>query len=121
MRPATDRARRRGGSCGASAEVHGPARGGTPRAGLLRIEGDRSADERLERVRVDRFAFMDVDRAPDVPVEARIEELGGVLQRSSLEERQLDGALVGLAGADAAVMGPDRNAGVRGLHPLPLF
>src|SRR5262245_25541405 len=52
------------------------------------IELDRSADERLERVSVDLLALGDIDRAPDVPVEARVEELGRVFQRSALGERQ---------------------------------
>src|SRR5215468_1705334 len=64
------------------------------------IEGDRGTDERLERARVDLLPLMDVHRAPYVPVEARVEELGRVLQRSPLGEGQLHSRLVRLAGAD---------------------
>jgi tetratricopeptide (TPR) repeat protein len=50
------------------------------------IEGDCGTDERLECARVDLLALMDVDRAPCIPLQARVEELGRVLQRSALEE-----------------------------------
>src|SRR5207248_5456314 len=85
------------------------------------IEGDRGTDERLERARVDLLPLVDVDRAPRVPFEARVEELGRVLQRSPLEEGQLDDALVGLAGADTAVVGPDWSPRVGAFDSLPLF
>src|SRR5262245_52466705 len=58
------------------------------------IESDRGTDERLERTRFDLLPLMDVNRAPYVPVEARVEELGRVLQRSSLGEGQLHYRLV---------------------------
>src|SRR5262252_6822675 len=80
------------------------------------IEGDRGTDERLERARVDLLPLIDVHRAPDVPVEARVEELGRVLQRSPLGEGQLHSRLVRLAGADDPVVRPYGNA-----HPLPLL
>src|SRR5215831_2223878 len=80
------------------------------------IEGGRGTDERLERARVDLLPLMDVNRAPYVPVEARVEELGRVLQRSPLGEGQLHYRLVRLAGADDPVVRPDRSA-----HPLPLL
>src|SRR5215813_13661066 len=63
------------------------------------IEGDRGTDERLERARVDLLPLMDVNRAPYVPVEARVEELGRVLQRSPLGESELHDGLVRLASA----------------------
>src|SRR5438270_532744 len=44
------------------------------------IEGDRGTDERLERAGVDLLPLVDVNRAPCVPLEARVEELGWVLQ-----------------------------------------
>ena len=59
--------------------------------------------------------------APDIPVEARVEESRRVLQRRSLRECHLDDALVGLAGADDAAVGPHRRAGIRRFHPLPLL
>src|SRR4029077_17949450 len=70
------------------------------------IEGDRGTDERLERARVDLLPPMDVNRAPCVPVEARVEELGRVLQQSPLREGQLHYRLVRLAGADDPVVRP---------------
>src|SRR5262249_34539798 len=80
------------------------------------IEGDRRTDERLERARVDLLPLMDVNRAPYVPVEARVEELGRVLQGGSLGEGQLHYRLVRLAGADDPVVRPYGSA-----HPLPLL
>ena len=41
-------------------------------------------DKRLERVGVDLFTLVDVDRAPRVAIEARVEELGRVVQRRAL-------------------------------------
>src|SRR5215475_9810295 len=80
------------------------------------IEGGRGTDECLERTRVDLLPLMDVNRAPYVPVEARVEELGRVLQRSPLGEGQLHSRLVRFAGADDPVVRPYGSA-----HPLPLF
>src|SRR5512144_1525709 len=80
------------------------------------IEGDRGTDERRERTRVDMLPLMDVNRTPYVPVEARVEELGRVLQRSPLGEGQLQYRLVRLAGADDPVVRPNGSA-----HPLPLL
>src|SRR3984893_13999837 len=82
------------------------------------IEGDRSTDERLERARVDLLPLMDVDCAPRVPAEARVEELGRVLQRSPFGERELHDVLVRLAGADDSVVRPGGSARARRLHPL---
>src|SRR5215510_7683515 len=80
------------------------------------IEGGCGTDERLECARVDLLPLMDVNRAPYVPVEARVEELGRVLQRSALGEGQLHYRLVRLAGADDPVVRPYGSA-----HPLPLL
>src|SRR5262245_40950744 len=80
------------------------------------IEGDRGTDERLERARFDLLPLMDVNRAPCVPVEARVEELGRVLQGGSLGEGQLHYRLVRLAGANDPVVRPYGSA-----HPLPLL
>src|SRR5215470_9571093 len=79
------------------------------------IEGDRSKDQRLERVRIDVVSLMDVYGTPHVPFEARVEELARVLQRSPLGEGQLHCRLVRFAGADDPVMRPYRSA------PLPLL
>src|SRR5947207_2663699 len=83
-----------------------------------RVEGDRGTDERLERARVDRLSFMDVDCAPCVPLEARVEELARVLQRSPFGERELYDGLVRLASADDSVVRPRWSTRVRRLHPL---
>src|SRR5262249_35311842 len=80
------------------------------------IEGDRGTDERLERARVELLPLVDVNRAPYVPVDARVEELGRVLQRSPLGEGQLHYRLVRLAGADDPGVRPYGSA-----HPLPLL
>src|SRR5256885_985245 len=50
----------------------------------LHVERDCFADELFQRGLVDLLAFVDIDRAPHVAVETRVEEAGGVLQRSPL-------------------------------------
>src|SRR5258706_5596481 len=85
------------------------------------VEGDRLTNERLESGPVDCFSFVDVDRAAGVSVETRVEETSRILERRALGERELHDALVGLAGADDAVVRPDRGARRRGLDPLPLL
>src|SRR5437764_4998614 len=82
------------------------------------IEGDRRTNDGLERARVDLLPLMDVDCAPCVALEARVEELGRVLQRRPFGERELHDGLVCLAGADDSVVRPCGNARVRRLHPL---
>ena len=57
---------------------------------------------------------MDVDRAADIPVQARIEQAPGIRQGRALGEGQLHRCLVGLAGAENAGMFPHRHAA-----PLP--
>src|SRR5262249_23378291 len=69
-----------------------------------------------ERARVDLPPLMDVNRAPYVSVEARVEELGRVLQQSSPGEGQLHYRLVRLAGADDPVVRPYGSS-----HPLSLL
>src|SRR5664280_1419526 len=85
------------------------------------VEGDRLANERLECGLVNFLALVDVDRAAYVSVETRVEETGRILQRRALGEGELHDTLVGLAGADDAVVRPDRRARGRGLHPLQLL
>src|SRR5580704_13264605 len=63
-----------------------------------------------------RLAFVEVDRAADVSVEARVEEAGRILQRRALGEGELHHPLVRFARADHAVVRPHRRA-----HPLPLL
>src|SRR5438094_6940382 len=50
------------------------------------VEGDRLANERLERGLVNVFSFVDVDRAAHVSVETRVEETAWILQRRALGE-----------------------------------
>src|SRR6266849_3979687 len=80
------------------------------------VEGNRLANERLEGGLVNFFSFVDVDRAACVSVETRVEETGRILQRRALGEGKLHDILVGFAGADDAVVRPNRSA-----HPLPLL
>src|SRR5215813_14935224 len=81
----------------------------------LEIQHHRGANEVLEGLLVDLLAFMDVDGAPDIPLEAGVEEPRRVLQRSSPGEGHLHGLLVRLPGADDAGVRPDRSP------PLPLL
>jgi hypothetical protein len=80
------------------------------------VEGDRLANERLEGGLFNFISFVEVDRAACVSVETRIEETGRILQRGALGEGKLHDILVGFAGADDAVVRPNRSA-----HPLPLL
>src|SRR6202041_1186234 len=61
------------------------------------VEGDRLANERLEGGLVDFFSFVDVDRAANGAVEARVEETGRILQRRAIGEGELHDRLVGFA------------------------
>src|SRR5206468_11887923 len=63
------------------------------------VEGDRLANERLERGLVNFFSFVDVDRAACVSVETRVEETCRILQRRALGEGKLHDILVGFASA----------------------
>src|SRR3954466_7307200 len=91
--------------------------------GLLARQVQRHGftNEVLQCVVVDRVVLLDVDGTPDLPLEAGVEQTRGIAHSGTLEEGQLDHVLVGLAGTDAPVVGPDRCSGVRGLHPLPLL
>ena len=79
------------------------------------------ANERFERGLVNFFSFVDVDRAAYVSVETRVEETGRIFQRRALGEGQLDDILIGFAGADDAVVRPNRGAGFGWFDPLPLL
>src|SRR6185312_13935950 len=87
-----------------------------PLGGRRRVQYSRGADERFECLFVDLVALMQIDRAPGVAFEARVEETGRVLERGSLEKGQLHDGLVRLAGANDAIVLPHRNP-----PPLPLF
>src|SRR5215212_1846015 len=68
------------------------------------IQSDRRANEGHQRLLVDLLAFPNVDRAPGVAFQARVEEAVRVLERRALGEGHLHEALVGLARADDSVM-----------------
>src|ERR1019366_1740688 len=80
------------------------------------IESNRLANERLKRGLVNFFPFENVDRAAYVSIETRVEERGWIRQKGALGESKLHGFLVGFAGADDAVVRPNRRT-----HPLPLL
>src|SRR4051794_20618866 len=80
------------------------------------VERDGGANEVLQRVLVDLLALVEVDGAPDVPVEAGVEEARGILQRGPFGEGHLHDALVRLARADDPVVLPRRDP-----SPLPLL
>ncbi|GAC1365133.1 MAG: hypothetical protein NVSMB3_13690 [Acidobacteriaceae bacterium] len=98
-----------GGGFGAGSRGPGPA-------GALEVEGHGSADEIPQSRLIHRVVRVDVQGAPDVPVEAGVEEMCGVPQRSTAGEGQLDYVFVGLSRADDAAVGPDGSS-----SPLPLF
>jgi len=86
-------------------------------SGLARdVAIDSPEHEGLEGRLVDPLALVEVDRAARLPLEARVEEMGGILEGGARGEGELHGALVGLAGADDAPVGPDRGA-----RPLELL
>jgi hypothetical protein len=87
----------------------------------LDVEGDSGADEILERRLVDFVAFVDVDGAADIAVEARVEEPGRVYEGSAFRKGQLDVILVRLPGADDAGVRKDGRARIGRFGPLPLF
>src|SRR5437879_2587505 len=87
----------------------------------LEIERHCSADEVLQGRLIDLVALVDVDGAPDIPVEAGVEQTGRILQRSSLGKCHFDDVLVRLSRTDDAAMGEDGSPRGRFLPPLPLF
>jgi hypothetical protein len=108
----------------------GPLAGGSPGLGLrralrlalaLEIERHCCADEILQGRLIDLVAFVDVDGAPDIALEAGVEKTGRVLQGRSLGKCHLDDVLVSLSSADDAVMGKDGSPRRCRPDPLPLF
>jgi len=87
-------------------------------AHFRRVQFYSGTNEGLEGVLVNLLAFMDVDGASEGSW--LVEQVRGVLQRSTLEECHFHMVLVGLARADAAVVGPDWSSRRCRLHPLPL-
>src|SRR4051812_9870173 len=107
-----------GSQPGAPAVIESPRAATTVRDELKpsarRVQRDGGANQRLQRLRVDLVALVDVDRAPRVALEARVEELRRIVQRRALREGELHDVLVRLTGADDPVVLPHRNAA-----PLP--
>src|SRR2546429_5755176 len=87
----------------------------------LEIERHCSADEILQGRLIDLVAFVDVDGAPDIPLEAGVEQTGRVLQRSSPGKCHLDDVLMGLSRADDAAVGKDGSPRRFRLDPLSPF
>src|SRR5450755_2513686 len=87
----------------------------------LEIERHCSADEILQGRLIHLVAVVDVDGAPDIPVEAGVEQPGRVRQRSSFGKCHLDDVLMRLSGADDAAVGKDGSPRRCRLDPLPLF
>src|SRR6266849_6479989 len=85
------------------------------------VEGGRLANERLEGGLVNLFSFVDVDRAAYVSLETRVEEAGRILQRRAPGEGEFHDTLVGFAGADDAVVRPNRSARLGWFDPFPLL
>src|SRR4051812_11118158 len=80
------------------------------------------ADKGLERLLIDLVAFVEIDGAPHIAVEAGVEEARRVCKRGAIREGELHLVLVGLAGAEDAVVLPHRHAQrVRRLRPFQGF
>ena len=77
---------------------------------LLSVQRGSRTDERLEGGRVDGNSLAEVDGAPDLAVEAGVEQSRRIGEGGAAGERQLHDALVRFAGADDSVVRPDRNA-----------
>ena len=93
--------------CMVKIKLVGPLLARSPRLRLrqtfaLEIERHGSADEILQGRLMNLVAFVDVDGAADVPVEAGVKQARGVLQRSSSGKCHLDDVLVRLSCAEDA-------------------
>src|SRR5215813_4488345 len=71
------------------------------------IQRHSGADEILQCRLIELFALVDIDGAPDVPLEAGVKQAGRVLQHSAFGKGHLHDALVCLSRADDARVGPD--------------
>lgn len=80
-----------------------------------------SPDELLEGSLFYLLPFMEIDRAPQVAFQAGIKELARIFDGRASKEREFDGLLVRLSGADSAIMGPDGNSRGFWLFPFPLL
>jgi hypothetical protein len=84
-------------------------------SGLGRIQRHGGANQSFQSFLVDLLTFMEVDSTPHSALETGIEEARGIIQKGAFGECHLYRLLVGLAGADDAVVRP------HGVLPLPLF
>src|SRR5260370_31063184 len=86
------------------------------------IETGALDNQCLQGGRVDGVTLVEIDGTYRLAVQTCVEESFRILQLGSFWKRQPHGALEGLAYADDAVVGPDRDSlGARGLLPLHLF
>jgi hypothetical protein len=67
------------------------------------VECDSGANQFFERRFLNRVVFVDVDGPSCISLEARIEEMSGVLQRGPVKEGQLYDLFAGFARTDAPV------------------
>jgi len=91
-----------------------PFHGLAPGFGLVQSHG--GANKSLQRLLVYLFAFVEIYRAPGVPLKTGVEEMRRILQSRSFGEGHLHDALVSLACADDSFVLPHRNP-----SPLPLL
>src|SRR5260370_20511955 len=86
------------------------------------IETGALDNQCLQGGRLDGVTVVEIDGTYRIAVQTCVEESFRILQLGSFWKRQPHGALEGLAYADDAVVGPDRDSlGARGLLPLHLF
>src|ERR1051325_5318932 len=83
---------------------------GLPFLRRLRILDHRGLHERLERARIDRLPFVDVDGPSRVAFQAGIEEARWVRDPGPPGERELHDLRVRLPGADDPMVRPYRSA-----------
>src|SRR5690606_34219771 len=77
---------------------------------------DGGLNERNEGAFIDRFTLAYINRPAHIAFKACIEDMSRVIERRAMGESQLHDLLVSLAGADDAVMRPDRDT-----EPFPLL
>src|SRR5262249_21375427 len=82
---------------------------------LRHVQAHGRADERLECALIDLLSFAEVDGTTRSALETGVEEPRRIPHRRPVSEGQLHGALIALAGAENAVVGPHRHV------PLPLL
>jgi hypothetical protein len=83
-----------GSACSCPPEV--PASSALGLVAALEIERHGGADETLQGRLIDLVVFVDVDGAPDIALEAGVEQASWVWQRRSLGKGHLDDVLVRL-------------------------